>query len=160
MRDTAQQAGPYVSTASLHNLLSKHLLHVQKGKGRKQKSPPPRLESDDLLLFEDCSNLPADNGERLLLGATGNTRVWAAACFPRGAVMACVSRPRAATALRIFVSCKGLHWRCRAVPPGYVACCCKAKGSPQRAGHAERLLTAAAVPLGGSWARRGTARMS
>lgn len=61
-------SGQYISTAPLHNLLSKHLFCVQKGKGRKQKSPPPWLESDDLLLFKDCSNLPADNGERLVWG--------------------------------------------------------------------------------------------
>lgn len=41
------RTGLCVSTASLHNLLSKHLFCVQKGKDRKQKSPPPWLESDD-----------------------------------------------------------------------------------------------------------------
>lgn len=90
VRDAAQQAGPYVSKAPLHNLLSKHLFCIQRGEGRKQKSPPPQLESDDLLLVEDCSNLPADNREQLLLGATGNTRVRPAACFSGGVGMACV----------------------------------------------------------------------
>lgn len=73
-------AGPYVSTLPLHNLLSKHLFVLQKGKGRKQKSPPPRLESDDLLLAKDCSNLPDQNGELWRgTGNTGNTQVWMAA---------------------------------------------------------------------------------
>lgn len=64
-RPPSTPRGPNVPTVPLHNLLSKCLLRLGKGKGGKQKSPPapPRwLGSDDLLLSEDCSNLPAESG--------------------------------------------------------------------------------------------------
>lgn len=93
----AHRTGLYVLTAPLHNLLSKHLLCVQKGKGRKQKSPPPQFESDDLLLFKDCSNLPAGSGKRPLLGATGNTQMQTAAGFPWAVSTACERWPQQAT---------------------------------------------------------------
>lgn len=41
------RTGLCISTALLHNLLSKHLFCVQKGKDGKQKSLPPWPESDD-----------------------------------------------------------------------------------------------------------------